>query len=40
MAASLKQALLEQVDRLTRKPLTRLLPERYDRLMAYGAFNA
>ena len=36
MAATIKKALIEQLDRLEQVPLDELLKKRYDRLMSYG----
>ena len=37
--ATLKERMLVNLDRLCRKPMTRLLAERYDRLMSYGVYE-
>ncbi len=39
MYANLRRALSDNLERLARKPLTRLLSERQARLMGYGAFT-
>lgn len=36
-AANLRERLLQNLDRLGRQPMTKLLATRYDRLMSYGA---
>jgi len=40
VAASLKQALIEELDQLERQPQDELLARRYQRLRDYGAFKA
>ena len=39
MAANIKSALIEQVDRLSRMPIDDLVDRRYKRLMSYGISN-
>jgi acetyl-CoA carboxylase carboxyl transferase subunit alpha len=39
MAATLKDKLLEHLDRLCKMPMTKLLATRYDRLMSYGTYE-
>ena len=39
MAAKLRESLVEQLDRLCRQPLSKLLETRQERLMRYGAFQ-
>ena len=40
VTASLKQALIEELDQLERQPLDELLARRYQRLRDYGAIKA
>ena len=39
MMATLKERIVHHVERLCRVPMTRLLPDRYGRLMSYGTFD-
>jgi acetyl-CoA carboxylase carboxyl transferase subunit alpha len=39
MAATLKERLVSNLERLCKVPMTRLLSERYSRLMSYGTFE-
>jgi acetyl-CoA carboxylase carboxyl transferase subunit alpha len=39
IAATLKERLIANLDRLCKLPMTRLLSERYQRLMAYGTYE-
>jgi acetyl-CoA carboxylase carboxyl transferase subunit alpha len=39
MVARVKARLVEHLDTLAHKPMTRLLADRYDRLMRHGVFE-